>query len=583
MVVTDYNEQFLDKRGTDHLIDELKAYIDGIATGDIDLSNYVTKSELQAKLDALDINIDLSSYATKEELTNAINSIDLSAYAKKTDIPSLEGYVTETELNAKGYLTEHQDLSAYALKTEIPSLNGYATTEYVDNAIANVPSGGTVDLSNYYTKAETDERDLMISPLNSLGEKYITDNMPNIKAYAGTNTITFEAGIDVRGGILVDGEAPYYFNNYSGIDSSKNSFTFEADREVIVKDYVFYFGESTDGLSNLTVTITNGSKSDVYSIPIYGDGTQEVYYRKIKHTPLYIKKTKFDFSNRILFPLNNQVYKNRDEITRLKESGISGKPGKDGKDGITPHIDSTTKHWMIGNTDTGVIAEGSDGVSPTVTVTKEGKIATITCTDVNGTTTATISDGADGQGGGTTDLSNYYTKSETYSKAEVDTLVANSGGSSGGGSSSGSGEVYSTEEIAIGKWIDGKTIYRKVISMDLPAVKSGQTHSAIAVVGNGTTPCNIMMLDWRAVSYSGLTGSDYDYPSKIIHGDGFKSAVVWTTKKNVGDLTQELCRDMLSVFHAGNPTSSYINCYYGSSFASRRCDFILDYLKVETT
>ena len=359
MVVTDYNEQFLDKRGTDHLIDELKAYIDGIASGDIDLSNYVTKSELQAKLDALDINIDLSSYATKEELTNAINSIDLSAYAKKTDIPSLEGYVTETELNSKGYLTEHQDLSAYALKTEIPSLDGYATTEYVDNAIANVPSGGNVDLSNYYTKAET----------NAL--------IPSLEGYA-------------------------------------------------TEEYV---------------------STAINSIPA-------------------------------------------------------------------------------------------------------------------------------------TDLSNYYTKSETYSKTEVDTLVANSGG---GGSSSGSGEVYSTEEIAIGKWIDGKTIYRKVISMDLPAVKSGQTHSAIAVVGDGRTPCNIMMLDWRAVSYAGLTGTQYDYPSRIIHGDGFKSAVVWTTKNNISSLTQELCRDMLSVFHAGNPTSSYINCYYGSSFASRRCDFIIDYLKIETT
>ena len=163
MVVTDYNEQFLDKRGTDHLIDELKAYADSIASGNIDLSDYVTKEELQAKLDNLHINIDLSSYATKEELTQAINSIDLSAYAKKTDIPDVsrylteipEEYVTETELNAKGYLTEHQDLSAYALKTEIPSLDGYATTEYVDNAIANVPSGGTVDLTNYYTKEET--------------------------------------------------------------------------------------------------------------------------------------------------------------------------------------------------------------------------------------------------------------------------------------------------------------------------------------------------------------------------------------------------------------------------------------------
>ena len=243
MVVTDYNEQFLDKRGTDHLIDELKAYIDSIATGDIDLSNYVTKSELQAKLDALDINIDLSSYATKEELTNAINSIDLSAYAKKTDIPSLNGYVTETELNAKGYLTEHQDLSAYALKTEIPSLDGYATTEYVDNAIANVPSGGNVDLSNYYTKAET----------NAL--------IPSLEGYA-------------------------------------------------TEEYV---------------------STAINSIPA-------------------------------------------------------------------------------------------------------------------------------------TDLSNYYTKSETYSKTEVDTLVANSGG---GGSSSGGGEVYSTEEVAIGTWIDGKTIYRKVFEMKI--------------------------------------------------------------------------------------------------------------------
>ena len=359
MVVTDYNEQFLDKRGTDHLIDELKAYIDSIATGNVDLSNYVTKSELQAKLDALDINIDLSSYATKEELTNAINSIDLSAYAKKTDIPSLNGYVTETELNAKGYLTQHQDLSAYALKTEIPSTDGLATKTYVDNAIANVPSGGNVDLSNYYTKAET----------NAL--------IPSLEGYA-------------------------------------------------TKTYV--------------------------------------------------------------------------------DNAVSNIPA--------------------------------------------------------------------------TDLSNYYTKSETYSKTEVDTLVANSGGSSGGGSSSGSGEVYSTEEIAIGTWIDGKTIYRKVISMDLPTVKSGQTHSAVTVVAS---PCNIMMLDWRAVSYAGLTGSDYDYPSRIIHGDGFKSAVVWTTKRNITSLTEELCRDMLSVFHAGNPTSSYINCYYGTSFASRRCDFIIDYLKIETT
>ena len=199
MVVTDYNEQFLDKRGTDHLIDELKAYIDSIPNGNVDLSDYVTKSELQAKLDNLNINIDLSAYATKEELTQAINSIDLSAYAKKTDIPSLDAYAKKTDLpkkvseleNDSGYLTQHQDLSAYALKTEIPtvpSLDGYATTEYVDNAIANVPSGGNVDLSNYYTKSETDA--LIPSTEGFATKEYVDNAVSNIPTTDLTNYYT---------------------------------------------------------------------------------------------------------------------------------------------------------------------------------------------------------------------------------------------------------------------------------------------------------------------------------------------------------------------------------------------------------
>ena len=43
-----------------------------------------------------------------------------------TEIPS--EYVTETELENKGYLTEHQSLEGYAKTTDIPSLEGYAKT-----------------------------------------------------------------------------------------------------------------------------------------------------------------------------------------------------------------------------------------------------------------------------------------------------------------------------------------------------------------------------------------------------------------------------------------------------------------------
>ena len=209
MKYTDEQPDYLDVNGARHLVQELKKYIQDIMNGKIDISQYATKDELSSAVSS----IDLSGYALKGEIPS------LDGYAKTTDIPSVEGlatksyvdeniakvatsgdidlsnyvtkdtvytkaqtdalipsvpskvsqlendsnylssipeeYVTDTELNAKGYLTQHQDLSAYALKTEIPtvpSLDGYATTEYVNNAVSNIP---TTDLSNYYTKSET--------------------------------------------------------------------------------------------------------------------------------------------------------------------------------------------------------------------------------------------------------------------------------------------------------------------------------------------------------------------------------------------------------------------------------------------
>lgn len=41
-------------------------------------------------------------------------------------------------------------------------------------------------------------------------------------------------------------------------------------------------------------------------------------------------------------------------------------------------------------------------------------------------------------------------------------VISDSGGGSGGGGGESAGEVYSTEEIRIGTWIDGKPLYRKV-------------------------------------------------------------------------------------------------------------------------
>lgn len=78
-------------------------------------------------------------------------------------------------------------------------------------------------------------------------------------------------------------------------------------------------------------------------------------------------------------PVIKESADNTDEIYKLNiqtatgsitTPNLKGKDGKDGKDGvngmngvngITPQIDSATKHWFIGNIDTGVTAVGKDG------------------------------------------------------------------------------------------------------------------------------------------------------------------------------------------------------------------------------
>ena len=86
------------------------------------------------------------------------------------------------------------------------------------------------------------------------------------------------------------------------------------------------------------------------------------------------------------------------------DKGDTGTAGANGQDGIS------CEHSWNGTTLTVVSASGSssadlkgedgiDGVSPTINVSKSGKVTTLTITDKNGTKTTTINDGADGEDG----------------------------------------------------------------------------------------------------------------------------------------------------------------------------------------
>ena len=98
---------------------------------------YVTETELEGK-GYLTEHQDLSG---KQDVIENLNDIISGASAGATALQpgALDGYVTEDALNKKGYLTEHQDLSEY-VKQEWVDQQGYLTEHQ--------------DLSEYALKSE---------------------------------------------------------------------------------------------------------------------------------------------------------------------------------------------------------------------------------------------------------------------------------------------------------------------------------------------------------------------------------------------------------------------------------------------
>ena len=183
-----------------------KLSLDGYYTKEQTDEKFLTKTEAgnladYVKNGELDTKVGEAGYVKAEALTTT-----LTAYAKKTDIPSVptklselindsgyittytetdpvwnsekSNYYTKTEINNKNYLTEHQSLAdyvktealtttltSYAKKTDIPSVptklseltndSGYITTYTETDPVWNS------EKVNYYTKTEIDGKNYL--------------------------------------------------------------------------------------------------------------------------------------------------------------------------------------------------------------------------------------------------------------------------------------------------------------------------------------------------------------------------------------------------------------------------------------
>ena len=101
-----------------------------VEAGSVDLSNYYTKAQVDAKIPditglASQTWVENKGYLTEHQSLKTINGESIVGTGNITisgGSADLSNYYTKEQIDAKGYLTEHQSLAKYALKSEIPTV-----------------------------------------------------------------------------------------------------------------------------------------------------------------------------------------------------------------------------------------------------------------------------------------------------------------------------------------------------------------------------------------------------------------------------------------------------------------------------
>ena len=119
----------------------------------VDLTNYVTNEQLENK-HYLTQHQSLDNLVTKEELNSKgyVTEETLNTKGYLTEHQNISHLVTKDELETKGYLTQHQSLEEYAKKSEL-----YNDTE-VKQRLATLENKPNIDTSNFVTNEQLEAK-----------------------------------------------------------------------------------------------------------------------------------------------------------------------------------------------------------------------------------------------------------------------------------------------------------------------------------------------------------------------------------------------------------------------------------------
>ena len=221
----------------------------------------------------------LEDYVTKEALNTA-----LSDYAKKTDIPSVEGLLSEIKAQEL-----YQPKGDYALKSELPNTADLATKTEVTDAISNqkfktinnqkITGEGNIEIQGGGSSVTVDDA-LNAESVNPVQNKVITEQINTMnELLAQLDEKVFPTTLSVSGGGTYD----------EGTSQTVMvSWKLQKNGQILTPDSVTVNGESVDPAAGYKVfvdvtTTTTYRVSVVYKGKTYNGSTtatfKKTYYR----------------------------------------------------------------------------------------------------------------------------------------------------------------------------------------------------------------------------------------------------------------------------------------------------------------
>lgn len=211
------------------------------------LSHYATTDYVHDAVE--NVTVDLTGYATEEYVDAEIQKIpkpDMSDYYTKQET---DRQIDNALLDAPSMLED----VGFAKKDWVNE-QGYATTQYVDDAVANIPTGGggSGDMSDYYTKGEVDTvKDDLQGQItdNKDAIKDLDSRVENIELNGGSATVDWDnvPYMIVNGSAVFNSEVHFEAGGDNTDISAGIECAFKTGRSQSVEQWTKRIHAGTDG------------------------------------------------------------------------------------------------------------------------------------------------------------------------------------------------------------------------------------------------------------------------------------------------------------------------------------------------